>query len=115
MEENDLEMLEPEEEIDNQEVPYEESIEYPEIPYEENTIEYPEQAAAAPSKMDGIADSIGLILGIVFIAILSSCGINFMLTLIPGVHFNILNIVKILCGLLGLRFGITSFTKGHII
>ena len=104
MEENNIEMLEPEEEIDNQE-----------IPYEEDPIEYPEQAAAAPSKMDGIADSIGLILGIIFIAILSSCGINFMLTLIPGVHFSILNIVKILCGLLGLRLGITSFTKGHII
>lgn len=104
MEEKDIETLEPEEEINNQE-----------IPYEENPIEYQKHAAAAPSKVDTVADSIGLILGIIFIAILSSCGINFMLTLIPGVHFNILNIVKILCGLLGLRFGITSFTKGHII
>lgn len=104
MEEKDIETLEPEEEINSQE-----------IPYEENPIEYQEQTAAAPSKADTVADSIGLILGIIFIAILSSCGINFMLTLIPGVHFNILNIVKILCGLLGLRFGITSFTKGHII
>jgi len=104
MEEKDIETLEPEEEINNQE-----------IPYEENSIEYPEQAAAAPTKADTVADSIGLILGIIFIAILSSCGINFMLTLIPGIHFSILNIVKILCGLLGLRFGITSFTKGHII
>ena len=104
MEEKDIETLEPEEEINNQE-----------IPYEENPIEYQEQTTAAPSKADTVADSIGLILGIIFIAILSSCGINFMLTLIPGVHFNILNIVKILCGLLGLRLGITSFTKGHII
>ena len=104
MEEKDIETLEPEEEINNQE-----------IPYEENSIEYSEQAAAAPTKADTVADSIGLILGIIFIAILSSCGINFMLTLIPGIHFSILNIIKILCGLLGLRFGITSFTKGHII
>lgn len=104
MEEKDIETLEPEEETNNQE-----------IPYEEDSIEYPEQAAAVPSKTDTVADSIGLILGIIFIAILSSCGINFMLTLIPGIHFSILNIVKILCGLLGLRFGITSFTKGHII